>query len=952
MRLRERKIMKIVRRIAAVFLAFIVILLGAATAIAIPLANNYAAMISMALGQSAFESEGGSNPMYYESAYDTETAMAEASAKLCREIEQEGMVLLKNENQALPLAEGAKVSLLSQNSVDLVYGGAGAGSVDASKAADLKTALENGGFSVNPVLWDFYQTGAGASYRKEVPSITGAGNLAAHEVPQELYTDEIKQSFQEYSDAAVIVIGRSGSESVDLPEAYLEFTTEEKDLIQMAQQNFDTVILLLNVMNAMNLSILEEYEIDACLWAGAFGQEGVYAVADVLNGSINPSGHVVDTWSYNPMSAPAVINQGDYTIENSQVTAGNKYIVYSEGIYVGYRYYETRYEDVVLGKEDADKYSYTESVQFPFGYGLSYTEFAWSDYQVTEKENSFSVEVTVKNSGKRAGKETVQIYLQNPYTAYDIENQIEKSSVELVGFAKTALLAPGESETVTVDVEKEWLKTYDANGYGTYIAEAGDYYLAAGKNAHEALNHVLAAKGKTTADGMTADGNADFTYLYVKNETDSVSYASAENGTVIENQLQDVDIRNYDEDFTYLSRSDWSGTWPVTYQNGSWNAPETLLSDLEIVTEDTTDTTMPLFEQTDESYADVKLADLIGADFEDARWETLLSRMSKEETWDLIRHAGYGTMAIESIGVPGTIHKDGPAGISSTLTGGNISCMAYPPAVVLASTWNEELAKERGEMVGEDSIATEISVWYAPAMNIHRSALSGRNFEYYAEDSFLSGKFGAAETAGFQSKGGIVTLKHFALNDQETNRIGGAVFANEQSAREIYLKPFEMSIVDGKAVGIMSSMNRIGARWIGGHKGVMTNILRGEWDYQGFVITDQTSFPNFSYCDIKEGLAAGNDLWLNTAYNMWDLSDEEKNGTVMTNARNAAHRYLYVVANSNAMNGIDQETTVKNVKAGWQKLIPVLVIAMVLIVFAGLLGAFKLWGFKGRKERK
>ena len=326
-------------------------------------------------------------------------------------------------------------------------------------------------------------------------------------------------------------------------------------------------------------------------------------------------------------------------------------------------------------------------------------------------------------------------------------------------------------------------------------------------------------------------------------------------------------------------------------------------------------------------------------------------QFDKNELYQYISHAGYGTTAIEREGVPGVVHKDGPAGISSTLAGGNINCMGYPPAVVLASTWNVDLAKARGKLVGEDSLSSKVTVWYAPAMNIHRTAMSGRNFEYYSEDGFLSGVMGAAETAAFQSKGGIVTIKHFAINDQESNRIGGAMFCNEQSARELYLLPFQMCVEDGDAWGIMSSMNRVGGRWIGGHEGIMTNMLRGEWGYNGFVITDQTSFASFNYCDIREGLVAGNDIWLCTGQDMWQLSDEELTPTIMTAARQAMHRYLYVVANSNAMNGVDKDTIVKNVLAGWQ--IALYVIAVIILV--GDVFAFKavrrLWTGMNKQQR-
>lgn len=945
---------KIIKRVCAVLIALVVILLAGATAVAIPLSNNYASMISMALGQSAVKTEGGSNPTYYESAYSTEEDMAKHAEEMCQELEREGMVLLINENQTLPLKQEAKISLMGQNSVDLVYGGAGAGSVDTSKAGTMKEAMESAGFEVNQTLWDFYDTGAGSACRKEVPSVTGQGNLAAHEVPQSEYTDEVLKSLEEYNDAAIVVIGRGGSESMDLPAEYLEFTKEELDLIRLSRENFDKVVLVLNITNPMNLSALEEYEIDACLWVGALGQRGVYAIGEALNGTVNPSGRLVDTYAYEPGLAPAAVNFGDYTIVNSQVKAGNKYMVYAEGIYVGYRYYETRYEDVVLGNEDAANYDYQSQVQFPFGYGLSYTEFAWSDYKVTENADDFTVSVTVENTGDAAGKETVQVYLQSPYTKYDRENEIEKASVELAGFAKTGLLEPGEKETVAINVPKEALKVYDRKGYGTYILEKGEYFLAAGKNAHDALNHILSAKGKTEAEGMTEEGDKAMAYAYTQKKTDSDTYAlSAETGEKIQNQMEDVDICNYDEDFAYLSRSDWSGTWPEVYGGGKLEASEELLKALELpeVKEDG-NAQMPEFEAVTNETGELKLADMIGADFEDKRWDDLLNQISKKELYDLVRHGGYGTYAVSSIGLPGTIHKDGPAGISSTLAGGNLSCMAYPPEVVVASTWNAELVEAFGRLVGEDSLSSGVSVWYAPAMNIHRTARSGRNFEYYSEDGFLSGKMGAAEVAGFQSMGGIVTIKHFALNDQETNRIGGAIFSNEQAAREIYLKPFELAITEGNANGIMSSMNRVGARWMGAHEGVMTNIVRNEWDFQGFVITDQTSFPNFDYCDIRAGLAAGNDMWLNTANNMWALKEEELTAEVMQNVRQAAHRFLYVAANSNAMNGVDRDTKVMNVKAGWQKLIPPLVIVMALIFIGGMYAAYCLWGTKKHLRRK
>lgn len=942
----KKVLLTIVRRFAAIILTLVMVLLSAVVAIGTPLANNYANMVSMFLGQTTFTAEGGSNPQYFVSDYASAEEVEKAAIELSVQMEREGIVLLKNEDSALPLANGAKVSLLSQNSVDLVYGGAGAGSIDTSKADNLKEALEKNEFIVNPVLWDFYETGAGAGYRKTVPGVTGSGGFASNEVPMDVYTEDVLSSMDDYNDAGIIVIGRSGSESVDLPAEYLEFTAEEVELIELACEKFDKVILMLNVTNAMNLSVLDDYAIDACIWVGATGQEGTVAIGEILNGSVNPSGNTVDTWSYRPSEAPAALNLGDYTITNSTVTSGNKYIVYEEGIYVGYRYYETRYEDVILGNENPENYNYEEQVQFPFGYGLSYTTFDWTDYAVKENADNFTVTVKVTNTGTYAGKDTVQVYMQKPYTEYDRENQLEKASVELVGFAKTDVLAPGASEMVTIEVAKEQMKSYDAYGYGTYIVEAGNYFLAAGENAHDALNHILAAKGVDSVQG-----NAELSYLYVQDMLDITTYAVADTGISIENQMEDADIKTYDTEFLYLSRNDWEGTWPSLYENGQWEAPEELIAALEIIITENPDAVMPEFNVVSEEYGELKLADMTGVAYDDPKWDAYLNQFDKEELYQYISHAGYGTTAIEEEGVPGVIHKDGPAGISSTLAGGNVKCMGYPPAVVLASSWNDDLAEARGKMVGEDSISSDVTVWYAPAMNIHRTAVSGRNFEYYSEDGFLSGTIGATETTGFQSKGGVVTLKHFAINDQETNRIGGAMFCNEQSARELYLLPFQMCVEDAGAWGIMSSMNRVGGRWIGGHEGIMTNILREEWGYDGFVITDQTSFSSFNYCDIREGLSAGNDIWLCTGQDMWQLKDEEMTATVMTNARQAMHRYLYIIANSNAMNGIDRDTVVKNVLAGWQIALYVLAVVILVLDVLAFMAVRRLWTGKNKMQR-
>ena len=894
--------------------------------------NNYALkyqnLISVYFNQSTQKIVSAENESsdYYTSDYNSEEERTKHLQEVGTEIESEGIVLLKNENAALPLAAGSKISVFGQDSVDPVYGGGGAGSVDASKAVNLETAFEQSGFELNKTLWDFYATGDGSAYRKATPDVYGQGAFAVNEVPAGVYTDAVKSSFTAYGDAAVVVIGRSGGESSDLSSAplesgyaYLQLDDNERAMLQMARDNFDKVIVLLNTQNAMELGFLDEYNIDACLWIGALGETGAYAVGDVLTGTINPSGALVDTYAYDSLSAPSMTNFGNYTITNSTVDRGNAYLVYAEGIYVGYLYYETRYEDVVLGNEDKANYDYTASVQYPFGYGLSYTDFEWSDFSVKENDTAYDISVTVTNNGAAAGKDIVQIYMQSPYTDYDKENAIEKASVELVGMAKTSVLEAGKSETVTVSVDKEEMKAYDAKGYGTYIVDAGDYYFAAGNNAHDALNNILAAKDKTTADGMDYEGNAAFTAKVTVDQLDSVTYAASQaTGNEISNQFEAADINYYDSEFTYLSRSNWSGTWPTTYADGNLTASDEMLADLEISFSEDENAAAPVTDTNSEEFGKLNAATLIGTDYHDNLWNILVQQMSEEEMDKLVRIGGYATTSVDSIQLPATVDKDGPAGISGTLVGGE-SGTSYPPEVVLGSTWNVALAEEFGKCIGEDSIALKVAVWYAPACNLHRSPYSGRNFEYFSEDSYLSGKMTASTVTGAQSKGTVVTVKHFALNDQETNRVGGAMFANEQSIREVYLRPFEIAVREGNALGMMASMNRIGSRWTGGHYGLMTSTLREEWGFEGMVITDQASYSVFAYEDLREGLEAGTDLWLNSDATLWALTEDQMTPTVTNHLQRAAKNVVYAITSSNAMNGLSSGSKIVPVMPLWKK---------------------------------
>lgn len=888
-------------------------------------ASRYSDLISVYLDQPTQRvvAAEGEESTYFESAFTSDQDREAYLAQVATDISREGIALLRNDG-TLPLSTGARVSVFGQDAVDPVYGGGGAGSIDTSEAVTLESSFTDAGLDLNPTLWDFYATGAGAEYRKTTPDVYGEGSFAVNEVPLSVYTDDVIASFADYPDAALVVIGRSGGESSDLASTpgedgstYLQLSGDERDMLELATANFDNVVVLLNIQNPLELGFLDEYDVDAALWVGSFGQTGATAVGEVLTGVVNPSGALVDTYAYDSLSAPSIENMGDYTIANSTVDRGDKYLVYAEGIYIGYYYYETRYEDVVLGNESAANFDYASTVQYPFGFGQSYTDFVWSDYAVEENDDSFEVSVTVTNDGQATGKDIVQIYLQSPYTDYDRENAIEKSSVVLAGYAKTSELAAGADETVTVVVPKELMRAYDADGYGTYIVDAGDYYLAAGDDAHSALNNILAAKGYSTADGMDSDGAAAFAYKHTESALDADTYAVSSTGVEIENQFEDVDVRYYDPEFTYLSRNDWTGTWPTTYADGSWTAPEQMLADLEIAPTDDPDAVAPVYETTSDEHGALAAAVLIGADHDNPLWDVLMDQASLDDIEQLVRIGGYATRSVESIQLPGTTDKDGPAGFSDTLVGG-AGGMGYPPAVVLASSWNDELALAMGDAIGEDSLALGVAGWYAPSMNLHRSPYSGRNFEYYSEDPFISGKMAAAVVEGAQAKGTIVYIKHYALNDQESNRVGGAVFADEQSTRQLYLAPFETTVREADARGVMASMNRVGARWSGAHPGLMTGTLRDEWGFRGMVITDQASFSVFAYEDLRMGLAAGTDLWLNTDADLWKLSEAELTPTVQQNLRRAAHNIAYTVTNSNAMNGLSAGATIESVTPPWR----------------------------------
>ncbi len=879
--------------------------------------------------------------VYYESDFENWDEMDAYGKELCRQVEAEGAALLLN-NGALPLAAGAKVSTLSSSSVNLVYGGTGSGNVDASEADNLKVALEKSGLVVNPTLWDFYATGAGAAYNRSASageSAVLAGQASIAEVPMSVYTEDVKASLGEYGDAVIITLSRVGGEGYDLAFTeynYLALDQNEKDMMEYAAQlkkagTISKIIVLINTSNALQVDFLKDniYDVDACLWVGGLGISGTNAVTDILAGKVNPSGSLVDTYCYDNLSSPAMQNfvatvYGGYDEVNANIPSTAKsYMIYQEGIYVGYKYYETRYEDYVMGVGNAGDYAYSDDVAYPFGFGLSYTEFTYSNMTVeyNAAADQFRVQVTVTNTGDVAGKETVQVYSQSPYTDYDKENGVEKASVALCGFGKTKELAAGESETITILVDKRDLASYDAYGAGTYILDAGEYYLTVATDAHNAVNNTLAAKGYTvesTEGRMDADGNAELAFKWTQEAFDAETYSTSLNGTKIENQLSNADLNLYegnDDKITYLSRSDWEGTWPEKIY--LIELTKQMIAELQDVQYDPANyDSVPM--PTLGADNGMKLYDLIGKDYDDPAWDKLLDQLTFREMVSLIGDSFHWRMPAESVDAPGTRDENGPQGLTAAIFGtglGDIKPTAFTSEDVMAATFNTELMYDVGRVIGNNCLAADVVCLYGPGANTHRTPYGGRNFEYYSEDGFLAGEIGGAEVKGIQDKGVDVVMKHFALNDCEQDRLGQAAWIGEQAAREIYLKAFQKSLEESGGNGVMTAYTRWGTTWSGGHKGLMTNIMRKEWGNNGMSITDNVLVQ---YCNGVDGVMAGGVttydamLW----YVVQQLPEYENDPVIVTAMREACHHNLYALANSSGMNGIGADTEIKAIQPG------------------------------------
>ena len=875
---------------------------------------------------------GGQRPIYntevvsmYPAQKATTKAEAFANAQAVNlKLAEEGFVLLKNQNAALPLNKGAKISVFGKNSVNLSYGGSGSGGFDTSGNKDLYASLADAGFTMNPELKKFYENNSqsGAARGANSSDLDSGSNqrIATAETPQSKYTDAVKSSYASYKDAAVVVITRIGGEGFDLPRYqgttegatapdshYLELDQNEMDLLAaVTDGSFDHVVVVFNTPSSFEATFLTDStyaafadKIDAALWIGFTGSNGIVALGEILNGSVNPSGRVVDTWAADFTKNPAFINFGTGADETTtdKYDGGMYYSVdYEEGIYVGYRYYETR------GLTDGEDW-YKQNVVFPFGYGLSYTDFEWTVGAASSTDMALgeiiSVPVTVKNTGNAAGKDVVELYVSAPYT----EGGIEKAHKVLVGFAKTKLLQPGESDTVTVTFDPYAVASYDyrdanGNGFTGYELEAGDYTLFVSKNAHESVSELTVA---------LADD--------VQIETDPVT------GNEIVNRYTDAE-NCLDSDWqldTVLSRADWEGTWPTAQTAAQHAGTEELY---EQIKDEEHNNPTDFDEEEYPWFGDeptMTLRDLLPSaeaegyheivSYDDERWEELMMGTDEEEMIALINNGAYHTLSMPAVGLPSTLHGDGPAGFTCFMNKEQINgTCQYVSEPVMASTWNFDLMVEMGEALGEEGIVGDkatgqpYSSIYAPGVNIHRSPFGGRCSEYFSEDPFISGMMGAAEVQGMQNRGVIPTVKHFVANEQETHRsIGGDLsWLTEQSLREIYLKPFEYTVKVGETRGVMTSFNRIGTRWTGGDYRLVTEILRNEWGFHGYVICDFNTIPQ--YMIPRQMFYAGGSLDLATlASSMWTDCDTSDTGDALMLMR-AAKDIMYAMVNSNAMN--------------------------------------------------
>ncbi len=952
-------------------------------------------LFTTALGPRLNKSFGGGT--YYVSDYlDKDDAFTKSNL-VNERISEEGIIMLKNEDNALPLAEGSKISVFGKNSVNLAYGGSGSGAFTVtSETPTIFDSLEAAGFKYNNVLKEFYENdNASGSGRPESPTLdmqrSTLPGFATGETPYSSYTQAVRDSYNEYNAAALVVISRIGGESFDLPRTmidtegalneadhYLELDKNEQDLLVNVCNEFDKVVLIVNCSTSMELGFLDpaadhddtlvdgmagiDAKIDAALWIGSPGWSGINALGRVLKGQVTPSGRTIDTYQRDFTKDPTYQNFADQLVTNGNtylVSDGSKpsipehFVDYEESIYVGYRYYETR----GYGNESW----YDDNVVFPFGYGLSYTTFDWdvdfgfdadASFSWTgENDHEFSLTVNVTNSGTQySGKDVVEVYVTAPYEP----GKIEKSYVTLAGFAKTPLLAPGETKPVTVTFKGYDFASYDYNDandneFRGYELDAGAYTVRVMKNSHD----------EVASRSFTLSTNVQY-------KKDPVT------GTDVVNRYDDVSFATEGGFESQLSRNDWTGTFPVNESLGANGdasrtiSPELMnqikstatnnpiVNDPNVIRPNQATVVSPAatleiyklikFDENDEVIRDE--VGTVDVSYDDEGWDAYLDLLTINEMMSYTMNGAFKTDALSSIGVLPMFSTDGPVGFVYFMAQVEAQnpvyrTCSYASECVIAATWNVELAYEMGKSVGNEGIIGNVRAdgrpyagWYAPAINIHRTPFSGRNFEYYSEDPFISGKLAAEVVKGCRSKGVYCQIKHFAVNDQETNRSGVCTWLTEQSLREIYLKPFEIAVKEGGALGMMSSFNRIGSLWTGGDYRLLTEILRNEWGFRGLVITDFNTEP---FMDTKQMAYAGGDLNLATTPKPW-TAETAADYVVL---RNSVKNILYTSVRSNGMNGCGEGGYYITYYAWWELLIFFLGIG--IIIGAVIWGFFAIW---------
>lgn len=921
------------------------------------IAGECAGQINSALGTATSkvvstlaEGETEGYARYFESKYNSIAELKAAGEAKVREVEGEGIVLLKNDNNILPLKEGSDVALVGVTILDPVYGGTGSGAVDANGAANYYDVMTQAGYNVvDKALLDYY--------------VEKEAKRNAHEIGEIKWSKVKKNNGDTIGNGedVIFVVGRVGGEGNDvtvtiddtLDDDYLKLNENELSVLEGLKELKDdgkirSITMIINSANPMSVGFLndEAYGVDAALWVGSVGQTGIYAVGDVISGKTNPSGSLPDTWWVDNQLNPVQNNFGSYTYADANnfdlgtnANKFNQYVVYQEGIYVGYKYTETRYEDVVMGTPNAGDFNYNSIVGYPFGFGLSYTSFSFSDMQVEKtgegRQTSYDVSVKVTNTGAVAGKKTVQVYAQKPYTEYDKQNGIEKAAVELAGYGKTAILQPGESEVLKVNVPEYFLTSYDATGTGVYILDEGHYYLTVADDSHAAVNNILAAKGMTTENGMTAAGDASLTYgmdYAFDAETYAASYGT---GSEVKSLFADADVNRYegsgDNSVVYYSRSNWAGTvtsGPVQLAMTAQIAADAKLDDSDLP--DATGVEFPTMGVS----ANLQLVNMMDYDYDDPQWDIFMDQLTYEQMAKLCANGLRMTINIDAIGKPLTVDHNGPSGVTQKYSVGengyavqtndpqkDIKGTCYPCNGIIAATFNDELIREVGELIGEDAMWAGYAGLYGTGLNIHRSPYAGRVFEYYSEDGTLTGLVDAAETLGIQSKGVYVYNKHFVLNDQENNRAGIATWVNEQALRENYLRAFELPIVNADAKCVMTAFNRLGAQWAGAYTELLTDWLRGEAGMEGFAVTDMY---DDTYMVKANEVVAGNDIPDNyvgddiSQFAAYGPNGTTPNAAVAQALRTSSKRVLYTVLHSRGMDGISSNAQIVSVTPWWQ----------------------------------